>query len=179
MFWGCVTPPGNAMSHCYSVALGANLGDARETFVAARQAFTELHFADPDSLKSGGLYETDPVGCPPDSPSFLNSAIQIRIDTEPDELLETAREIEIRLGRTRPSVTNAPRIIDIDLLLADDIVFENADLSLPHPQMHERAFVLCPLADINPELTIPGRGTVAGCLQSTDTSGVRLVTNSW
>jgi 2-amino-4-hydroxy-6-hydroxymethyldihydropteridine diphosphokinase len=99
-------------------------------------------------------------------PDFLNVVVQLDTELTPDGLLDHLQKIENRHGRERP-FPNAPRTLDLDLLLYGDVVVSTPLLSLPHPRMHERAFVLKPLAEIAPQIAIPGRGRVdallAGC----------------
>jgi 2-amino-4-hydroxy-6-hydroxymethyldihydropteridine diphosphokinase len=113
------------------------------------------------------LRETDPVGLL-DQPRFLNGAVALDTELGPVELLAVLLEIERALGRVRDGVRNGPRSIDLDLLLFDAETIRRPELTLPHPRLHERRFVLEPLADIDPELRVPGRGTVAELLASLD-----------
>lgn len=145
------------------VALGANLGDPVAT---VRDALATLR-AIPDSrfVAASSLYRTAPVGLH-HQPDFINAVAMLEVDAAvlpAPTLLERLFEIEARFGRVR-SVKNAPRTLDLDLLLFDDISVDLPGLKLPHPRMAERAFVLAPLAEIAPDLAIPGRGRVAGLL---------------
>lgn len=152
------------MARAY-VALGANLG-ARE---ATLRRALELLDGREDTTVVGisQLRETDPVGLL-DQPRFLNGAAALDTGLGPVELLAVLLEIERTLGRVRDGVRNGPRSIDLDLLLFDAETIEGPELTLPHPRLHERRFVLEPLADIDPELRVPGRGTVAELLASLD-----------
>lgn len=152
------------MARAY-VALGANLG-ARE---ATLRRALELLDGREDTTVVGisQLRETDPVGLL-DQPRFLNGAAALDTELGPVELLAVLLEIERTLGRVRDGVRNGPRSIDLDLLLFDAETIEGPELTLPHPRLHERRFVLEPLADIDPELRVPGRGTVAELLASLD-----------
>ncbi|NWG31962.1 MAG: 2-amino-4-hydroxy-6-hydroxymethyldihydropteridine diphosphokinase [Rhodocyclaceae bacterium] len=142
------------------VALGANLGDPVKTVRAALAALREM----PDArlLASSSLYRTAPVGLK-HQPDFINAVAMIESALPPLELLANLFAIEARFGRVR-SVRNAPRTLDLDLLLCGDLVLDSPELTLPHPRMTERAFVLAPLAEIAPTLTIPGRGPLAELL---------------
>ena len=136
------------------IALGSNIEPRLEYLQAARRRIDALH-AGPQPMLCSKVYETSPVGCPPDSPPFLNAALELFIQEEPQEFLHKLQSIEETLGR-RPSATrNSPRVIDIDLLYCDNIVISSPRLSLPHPQIAQRLFVLRPLADIRPELILP------------------------
>jgi 2-amino-4-hydroxy-6-hydroxymethyldihydropteridine diphosphokinase len=114
--------------------------------------------------RRSSLYRTAPVG-EPDQPDFINAVVQIETTLDPLELLAGLLAIERRHGRVRNS-RNAPRTLDLDLLLYDDRTMDAPGLQLPHPRMHERAFVLLPLAEIAPDLSIPGRGLVAALVRA-------------
>ncbi len=147
------------------VALGANLGNPLTTVRAALAALQAM----PDAalLAASSLYRTAPVGLK-HQPDFINAVVKLTTDLSPLELLGRLFEIEARFGRVR-SIRNAPRTLDLDLLLCDDLMLDLPGpprLTLPHPRMTERAFVLAPLAEIAPDLTIPGAGLVAELLPS-------------
>lgn len=143
------------MTRAY-IALGANLGDPAETVLAAIEALKNL----PNSqlLASSSLYRTAPVGLR-NQPDFINAVVAIETQLNPRQLLDELFAIEARFGRRR-SVTNAPRTLDLDLLLHGDTISDDPALTLPHPRMHERAFVLVPLAEIAPSLRLPRRGSI-------------------
>ena len=150
------------------VALGANLGD-REA--ALRRAVAALAGrADTSVVAVSGLRETDPVGYV-DQPRFLNGAVLIETELGARALLEELLEIERTLGRVRDGRRDGPRAIDLDLLLYGDETIAAPGLTVPHPRLHERRFVLEPLAEIDPELEIPGRGTVSQLLTALDAAG--------
>jgi 2-amino-4-hydroxy-6-hydroxymethyldihydropteridine diphosphokinase len=142
------------------VALGANLGDPAITVRAALAALAVLPGA--RLLASSSLYRTAPVGLK-NQPDFINAAAALDTELDAHALLDGLFGIEARFGRVR-SVKNAPRTLDLDLLLWGDAVQDDPGLTLPHPRLHERAFVLAPLAEIAPELAIPGHGRVADLL---------------
>jgi 2-amino-4-hydroxy-6-hydroxymethyldihydropteridine diphosphokinase len=139
------------------VGLGANLGDRRATIERA----IELLRAAPDVevLAVSSLRETDPVGFE-DQPRFLNGALALETELEPRALLDLLLGVERALGRTRRGPRFGPRTIDLDLLLYGDEQLEEPGLTVPHPRLHERRFALEPLAELAPELEIPGRGPV-------------------
>lgn len=140
------------------IALGSNLGDRMSQLRAALEALREI--ATPgEPLLAAPVYQTEPRFCPPGSPDFLNTVVEIGYDGGPQRLLEQTRGIERRLGRTRGDERNAPRMIDIDLLYLGDATIDGETLTLPHPRIGERRFVLQPLADIRPDLTLPGLDT--------------------
>jgi 2-amino-4-hydroxy-6-hydroxymethyldihydropteridine diphosphokinase len=155
------------------VALGANLGDPVATVRAAIDALAALPGAQLTAVSS--LYRTAPVGLA-HQPDFINAVVamtavassgHLRSDGLPVPPAPTFMgqlfAIEAAFGRQR-SVPNAPRTLDLDLLLFGDVVTDDPFCTLPHPRLHERAFVLAPLAEIAPELTIPGRGRVCDLL---------------
>lgn len=158
------------------IALGANLGDREGSLKEA------LHRLDNHDgihvVRCSGVYETEPVGYL-DQPQFLNMAATLRTTLAPEALLDVMLEIETRLGRTR-DILNGPRTVDLDLLWVEGRVFDTPKLTLPHPRMLERAFVLYPLNDIVPEQEPSGlRGIVTEALQDVDgKDGIRLWTTS-
>jgi 2-amino-4-hydroxy-6-hydroxymethyldihydropteridine diphosphokinase len=155
------------MSTAY-VALGANLGDPAATVRAAFAALANL----PESrvARSSSLYRTAPVGIK-EQPEFVNAVAELETALAPEALLDQLLEIEQRFGRIRAE-RNGPRTLDLDLLLYDNQVVELPRLTLPHPRLHLRAFVLQPLAEIAPALAIPGRGTVAAWLPAVANQGI-------
>lgn len=148
------------------IALGSNLGDRAAHLRAAIHALQEL--ANPSGLiLTAGIYHTEPRFCPPGSPEFLNTVIEIESADAPLELLERTQALEIRLGRIHGTERNAPRVIDIDLLYFENQTHHCPRLSLPHPRIGERRFVLRPLADIRPELILPGHSQTIQSLLDT------------
>jgi len=142
------------------VALGSNLGNPVQTVEDAIDAMAALRGSLLKAISS--LYRTAPVGLK-HQPDFINAVVAIDTRLDARKLLDELFSLEARFGRER-SVKNAPRTLDLDLLLHDDTVIDDPALTLPHPRMHERAFVLAPLAEIAPDLIIPGRGPVAELL---------------
>jgi 2-amino-4-hydroxy-6-hydroxymethyldihydropteridine diphosphokinase len=137
------------------IALGSNLGDRMANLCVARQAMVDL--VGDKGLLVSSVYETEPIDCEPGAAKFLNAVLEIEYDGDPTGLLEHMVQIEELLGRTRDHARNVSRKIDIDLLYADELNVENERLQLPHPRMHLRRFVLEPLAEIRPELVLPGQ----------------------
>jgi 2-amino-4-hydroxy-6-hydroxymethyldihydropteridine diphosphokinase len=151
------------------LGLGTNLGNRMANLQAAREALAPLVHL----LNCSPVYETDPWGFI-NQPAFLNQALEGETSLPPVELLVHLKSLEVILGRT-PTFKNGPRQIDIDILFYDDLILETPTLILPHPHLHERAFVLAPLADIAPELRHPRLGkTVRELLAETDRTGVEL-----
>lgn len=109
--------------------------------------------------------ETDPVGYL-EQPPFLNAAAAIETSLAPEDLLEALLDVERELGRTREGPRFGPRTIDLDLLLVDGVTLESPGLTLPHPRLHERAFALEPLAELDPTLVVSGHGSVVDLLRA-------------
>lgn len=148
------------------IALGSNLGDRAANLRAALEGLSAISATGAPVLVAP-LFETAPVGCPADSPAFLNSVVEIEWMGSPLDLLEATQALETRLGRTANPVRNAPRVIDIDILYCGDAVVDSPHLVLPHPRIAERRFVLMPLAVIRPDLPLaPGRHCAAGVLEN-------------
>ncbi|HEX6827859.1 MAG TPA: 2-amino-4-hydroxy-6-hydroxymethyldihydropteridine diphosphokinase [Burkholderiales bacterium] len=139
------------------VGLGANLGDPVSQL---RHALAELGALPGTRLVArSSLYRSAPVGVGP-QPEFANAVAEIETELAPRQLLEALLEIERRHGRVR-DVPNSPRTLDLDVLLYEDLVCHEHGLTIPHPRMHERGFVLHPLLEIAPGCVIPGRGPAA------------------
>ena len=136
------------------IALGSNLGDRRAMIARAIRRTHEHGSIAVERVSS--IIETDPVG-PPGQGPYMNAAIRVRTDLEPRALLDALLTIEIGLGRDRSAdaVRWGARVIDLDLLVYGNRVIDEPGLTLPHPRLHERGFVLIPLAEIAPELRIP------------------------
>lgn len=162
--------PGHAPWHTVYLALGGNLGDRRANLVTALRRLgsgVELQ-------EFSALYETPPWGIT-EQPAFYNLVVRGETLLEPEALLGFVKEIEVALGR-QPTVRYGPRPIDIDILLYDDWVWESETLTIPHPGLATRAFVLVPLADIDPAVVHPGVGeTVAALLPRVDATGIYRV----
>jgi 2-amino-4-hydroxy-6-hydroxymethyldihydropteridine diphosphokinase len=140
------------------VGLGSNLGDREATI---RAALAELDAADGvDVIAVSTLVDTAPVGYT-DQPRFLNGAAALESRLPPRELLELLLAVEARFGRDRALVpAQGPRTLDLDLLLYGEARVDEPGLEIPHPRLHERAFVLGPLAELDPALEVPGKGSI-------------------
>jgi 2-amino-4-hydroxy-6-hydroxymethyldihydropteridine diphosphokinase len=145
---------------CY-VALGSNLGNPAATVDEAIDALAALRGSILRAMSS--LYRTAPVGLK-HQPDFINAVVVLDTRLSPHQLLDELFAVEAHFGRQR-SVRNAPRTLDLDLLLYGDLVVADERLTLPHPRMHQRAFVLAPLAEVAPGLVIPGHGPVDNLLE--------------
>ncbi len=150
------------------VAFGANLGDPVAAYDFARKRLAQLPAT--TVLASSALYRSAPIGTNA-QPDYLNAVIALDTALTPQALLAALLRIETEGGRVR-AYERAPRTLDLDLLLHGDAIVAEADLQLPHPRMHERAFVLLPLTEIAPEAHIPGHGSAAALLA--DLSGQRV-----
>lgn len=139
------------------MGLGSNLGDR----LANLQRAVELLAARPGLRveRSSRVYETEPVGGPP-QPEYLNAVVEVQTTLSPHDLLAACMDVEQRMGRVRAERWG-PRIIDIDVLTYDEEEVDEPDLVVPHPRMHERAFVLVPLLELDPDPLIPGRGRIS------------------
>ena len=144
------------------VGVGANLGTPRETIAAALALLDQE--SDVELVAVSTLRETDPVGYE-EQPRFVNGVVQLGTELSPRELLARLLAIETRLGRVRGQGPRfGPRTIDLDLLLYGEETVDEPGLTLPHPRLHERRFVLEPLAELDPALEVPGRGPVQALL---------------
>jgi 2-amino-4-hydroxy-6-hydroxymethyldihydropteridine diphosphokinase len=145
------------------VALGANLGDREATI---RAGLADLDAAPGARVVAvSKLRETEPVGYL-DQPAFLNGAAALETTLEPRALLELLLEVERRHGRAREGAPpQGPRTLDLDLLVYGSVTIDEPGLTVPHPRLHERAFVLEPLSDLDPSLEVPGKGEVQALLE--------------
>jgi len=149
-----------------SIGLGGNLGDVRQRLEAAIARLA----GEPGLALAGRsrFYRTPPWG-PVPQPDFVNAAIAVDTTLSPHALLDVLLETERAFGRVRDGERWGPRTLDLDLLLHGDLVLADDRLSLPHPRIAERAFVLLPLADLDPARIVPGHGRVADLLRAVDT----------
>jgi 2-amino-4-hydroxy-6-hydroxymethyldihydropteridine diphosphokinase len=158
------------MNHNIYLALGSNLGDRQENLLSAIQALPP----DVIVLAESRIYETPPWGYA-DQPAFLNMAVKAETNLEPIALLIYLKELEARLGRM-PTFRYGPRQIDIDILFYDALILNTPELVIPHPHLHERAFVLVPLADLAPDLVHPGlHRTIRELLADSDRTGITSI----
>ncbi len=154
------------------VALGSNLGDRLANLRAACVALETLPAVE-GQLRTSAVYETTPIDCAPESPAFLNAAVEFHYQGELLTLFRALQNIELAMGRASIRQKNEPRVIDLDLLYFGDTIREDSVLTLPHPRITERAFVLAPLQDLDPELILPGQSRrVSDLLAMIDHSGI-------
>ena len=155
------------------VALGSNLADPIMQVRAAFSALEKIPYT--HVIKKSSLYRTAPIGYDAEAlkqvPDFINAVVELETDLEPLALLDALFDIENNAGRERPYL-NAPRVLDCDLLLYENIILNTQKLSLPHPRMHMRSFVLLPLFEIAPQLSLPNHGKIAQLINADLTTGV-------
>jgi 2-amino-4-hydroxy-6-hydroxymethyldihydropteridine diphosphokinase len=160
-----------------ALALGSNLGDRLKNLQAARDLLAGISTT---PLLQAPVYRTAPVGCPPGSPDFYNTVVEISYDGLPAGLLATTQAFQSRLGRIAVAEKNAPRLIDIDLLYFGSEIISTPDLELPHPRLAVRRFVLQPLAAIRPGLVLPGQAlSIADLLAALPDTDLEQVAAIW
>lgn len=162
------------------IALGSNIGDRLQNLRAARKAIVDLAEVQPPVLSSA-IYETDPVDCELGAEKFLNAVLEFEFEGDATDLLPKLKQIEVSMGRPSKHARNISRKIDIDLLYFGDRRITEARLKVPHPRMHQRRFVLQPLADIRPDLVFTGQTKTVGELLALldDSAKVVRVTDDW
>ena len=138
------------------IAFGSNLGESLQTLREARAMVEAIPLLGQPFVASS-IYLTSPVGCPPGSAPFLNAVLEVELAGEPETLLRSLIACEQRLGRAARGERNEARIIDLDLLYAGDREIHLERITVPHPRIAVRRFVLAPLAEIRPDLVLPGQ----------------------
>ncbi len=154
------------------LALGSNLGERMASLQGAVNAIADT----PDVWVTGvsPVYETDPVDCPPGAKTFLNAVLLIDTTLAATRLMDRALAVEDAFDRERSETPNAPRTLDVDLVVVGDRRSDEDFLRLPHPRAHQRAFVLRPWLDADPSAEFPDLGPVADLLEQVDESGLKL-----
>ena len=163
------------------IALGSNLGNRLAHLKVARDMLRKLSPEDTNFFQAP-IYQSEPVDCPDNSPDFFNTVIEIDYIGAPYELLEYTQGVEFHFGRGVVYQANAPRIIDVDILYFGDEILDGGILTLPHPRLTDRRFVLQPLADIRPDLILPrDTATIAEHLHHLDSGEppLTLVQTHW
>ena len=155
------------MSKIY-IALGSNLDEPSEQIYKAINSIDAVDDLSVTHISS--LYKTKPIG-KIDQPDFINAAVKVEGDISPENLHAALQDIETKAGRIRMEL-NEPRTLDLDILLIDDLIMKTKKLTVPHPRMHQRQFVVVPLFEINPKLNIPGIGPINKILKSLPDQGV-------
>lgn len=145
------------------VGLGSNVGDRLANLRAARHRLAHEALRPP---RSSSVYETEPIGAVADQRDFLNACVELEVALEPEELLGRLKAIERELGRSAGGARHGPRAIDLDLLLLDGVVHRSTRLTLPHPEIARRRFVLLPLLELEPRLRLPDGSALADALSA-------------
>jgi 2-amino-4-hydroxy-6-hydroxymethyldihydropteridine diphosphokinase len=143
------------------LGLGSNVGERRANLEAAVRALPEHGVT---VTASSSVYETEPVGEVVDQREFYNACARVRTDLAPVELLDACKAVERALGRAPGGIRHGPRPIDVDLLMLGDFELSTERLTLPHPEVVARRFVLVPLLELDPDLVVPGNGRLADAL---------------
>lgn len=143
------------------LGLGSNIGDRREHLQAAVRRLPEHGVR---VLASSSVYETEPVGLVLDQPEFLNAVLRIETALEPAALLAACKAVEREVGRRAGGVRHGPRVIDVDVLALGGLRYRSERLTLPHPEVTSRRFVLVPLLELDPDLELPGGERLSGSL---------------
>lgn len=163
------------MAEC-AIALGSNRGNSLDILERSLNVLNLIPGIDLQAVSS--WYQTKPVGTPQPQPDYLNGCALLSAEQTPEELLAILQATEIQFGRTSKG-TSQPRTLDLDLLLYQDAIVDTPDLTIPHPRLNERAFVLVPLAEIAPDWIEPKSGSkIAQLLTDVDNSGVQLYASS-
>jgi 2-amino-4-hydroxy-6-hydroxymethyldihydropteridine diphosphokinase len=144
------------------LGLGSNIGERRDHLLAAVAALPAHGVT---VLASSSTYETEPVGLVLDQPDFLNACLRVDTELDPEPLLDACKAVEREVGRAAGGVRHGPRVIDVDLLLLGDLEFRSERLALPHREVTSRRFVLVPLLELSPELTLPDGTVLARALE--------------
>jgi len=155
------------MSKIY-IALGSNLDEPSEQIYKAINSIDAVDDLSVTHISS--LYKTKPIG-KIDQPDFINAVIEVEGDISPENLHAALQAIETQAGRIRIEL-NEPRTLDLDILLIDDLIMKTKKLTVPHPRMHQRQFVIVPLLEINQKVNIPGIGPINKILKSLPDQGV-------
>ena len=150
------------------LGLGSNVGDRRANLTAA---VTRLPAHGVEVLASSSVYDTEPVGLILDQPEFLNACLRVRTSLGPLELLDACKAVEREVGRAAGGPRHGPRVIDVDVLLLGESEFSSDRLTLPHAEVSSRRFVLVPLLELDPELSLPDGRRLAAALGASGSDG--------
>jgi 2-amino-4-hydroxy-6-hydroxymethyldihydropteridine diphosphokinase len=154
------------------LGLGSNVGDRRANLERAAAA---LPGQGVQVLASSSVYDTEPVGEVTDQPEFLNACLRVGTAHQPEALLDACKAVEREIGRTPGVVRHGPREIDVDVLLLGEAEFSSPRLTLPHPEVTRRRFVLVPLLELEPELCLPDGTRLADVLERLGVQGQEVV----
>ncbi len=147
------------------LGLGSNVGDSRANLEAAAAALGDHGVR---VLRSSSTYETEPVGLVLDQPDFLNACLEVETSLDPERLLDACKAVERQVGRAAGGPRHGPRVIDVDLLLLGDVQYASDRLTLPHAEVSSRRFVLVPLLELCPALTLPDGRALTDALAELD-----------
>jgi 2-amino-4-hydroxy-6-hydroxymethyldihydropteridine diphosphokinase len=145
------------------LGLGSNIGDRRAYLEAAIDALRERGI---EVLASSSVYETEPIGLVLEQRDFFNACLRVESDLGPEALLHACKQVEQAMGRGAGGARHGPRVIDVDVLMLGDLVYRSERLTLPHPEVVSRRFVLVPLLELDPELALPSGVRLADVLAS-------------
>ena len=145
------------------LGLGSNVGDRLRHL---KEAVSALPAHGVEVLRSSSVYETEPVGLVLEQPEFLNACLRVDTALRPEELLDACKAVEREVGRRDGGERHGPREIDVDVLLIDGLTYTSERMTVPHPSILERRFVLVPLLELDPELTLPDGQSLAGALDA-------------
>jgi len=155
------------------IGLGSNLGNSLEL---VREALKQLDLVPGIRvLRASSAYRSRPLDVASEQPEFINGVAELEVHMQPLQLLNLLLQLEKAMGRTRTGQGCQPRLIDLDLLLFNDCMIDRPELTVPHPRLHKRAFVLLPLCQLSPTLVIPGRGMAEQCLAALDNQEVEQI----
>lgn len=157
------------------IALGSNLDNPQKQVEQAIHALSKLNKT--RLIKQSSLYRTAPIDCVATAPDFINAVAEVETELSPQALLDAIHAIENTAGRERPFI-NAPRVLDCDLLLYENQTLNTEKLILPHPRMHTRGFVLLPLFEIAPHISIPNHGKIASLITPELSAGIEKLSST-
>lgn len=150
------------MQNAY-IGFGSNLGDSLSILETVKN---EINAVKGITLKrTSPAYRTKPIDVPDSQDDYINAVFEVETSRDPEDILSELAEIENRHGRVRGKVRNSARTLDLDLLLVGNYSVQSKSLTLPHPRIHQRAFVLFPMYDLSPDLLVPGQGRVQALLE--------------
>lgn len=153
------------------IGFGSNLGDSMSLLESVKN---EIHACEGIAFKrSSPVYESAPIGVPDKQNDYINAVFEVESALQPVAILNELLRLEDVFGRVRGELKNVARTLDLDLLLVGDKCINSENLTLPHPRIHQRAFVLYPLADLSPGLHIPGHGKLAQLLKDVSTQKIK------
>jgi len=161
------------------IAMGSNLGNKLLNLQLARKKL-QAKLPSKSIILSAPVFSTPPIHCPPDSPDFYNTVLEFNYPASPEQLLQLTQEIETAMGRKSKGPEHLPRVIDLDILYFGQCFVQTKDLTIPHPRMSSRRFVLEPLSCINPNLILPGQSySIQTLLHTSPEPELKRITEEW